>query len=268
MNDMQSKLLEIVKWYHNFCADNNLRYYMLGGSMLGAARHKGFIPWDDDIDVGMPRKDYERFLDLTEGKVIDHYTSESFRSENPDFVFPFAKLYDTNTTLIELKRVPVKRGVYMDVFPLDGASFDKRYQQSYKKFHLWKNLLSVMTADVNKDWKWNVNMSICLAKAIPFHTVLVKRLLYLIDQFCKQIDFDHSNIVANLVGSRKSKELLAREIFGTPTLYEFEDTVLYGPELYERYLSDLIGDWRILPPEDKRNGHFTGYCDLEHGYRQ
>ena len=268
MNSMQEKLLEIVKWYHDFCIANNLRYYMIGGSMLGSARHKGFIPWDDDIDVGMPRKDYERFLDLTEGKVIDHYTSESFRSGNPDYVFPFAKLYDTNTTLVEIKRIPVRRGIFMDVFPLDGASFSKRYQQSYNKFHLWKNLLSVMTAEVNENRKWNVNMSIRLAAVIPFHDALVKRLLYLIDHFCKTIDFDNAKTVANLVGSRKSKELLDREIFGTPTLYEFEDTFLYGPELYERYLTELIGDWRTLPPEDKRNGHFTGYCDLKKGYLQ
>ena len=268
MNDMQRKLLEIVKWYHDFCEANDLRYYMLGGSMLGAARHKGFIPWDDDIDVGMPRKDYERFLDLTEGKIIEHYTAESFRSGNSDYVFPFAKVYDTNTTLIELKRIPIKRGVYMDVFPLDGASFSKRYQKSYKKYHLWKNLLSVMTADVNDQRKWNINMSIRLAGMIPFHDALVKRLLYLIDHFCRSIDFDDSETVANLVGSRKSKELLDREIFGTPTLYEFEDTFLYGPELYERYLSELIGDWKELPPVEKRNGHFTGYCDLEKGYMQ
>ena len=266
MTDLQNKLLEIVKWYHDFCEKNNLRYYILGGSMLGAVRHKGFIPWDDDIDVGMPRKDYDRFLQLTEGKVNDHYISESYHSGNADYVFPFAKLYDINTTLIEIKRVPVKRGVYMDIFPLDGASLDEHYKRSYKKFRLWKNLLSVMSAEVNEKWKWNVKMSIRLSRLIPFHNAIVKRLLFLIDHFCKTIDFDRADIVANLVGSRKSKELLDKEIFGTPTLYEFEDTALYGPELSERYLSELIGDWRTLPPEEKRNGHFTGYCNLENGY--
>ena len=266
MNDMQSKLMEIVKWYHGYCTENNLRYYMLGGSMLGAIRHGGFIPWDDDIDVGMPRKDYERFLELTEGKIVDHYTSESYHSGNKDYVFPFAKLYDTGTTLIESKRIPVKRGVYMDIFPLDGASFDERYQKAYRKFRLWKNLLSVMTADVEENRNRKINLAIRLARVIPFHTLIVKRLLYLIDNFCKTIDFDHADTVANLVGSRKSKELLDKEIFGTPALYKFEDIFLYGPELYERYLTELIGDWRTLPPEDQRNGHFTGYCDLENGY--
>lgn len=266
MNDMQRKLLEIIKWYHNFCVKNGLRYYLIGGSMLGAIRHKGFIPWDDDIDVGMPRKDFERFLSLTEGKIIDHYTSESFHSKNPDYVYPFAKLYDTETTLTEMKRIPVTRGVYIDVFPLDGASFDKRYQKSYKKFRYWKNLLSILTADVNENRNWKVNWSIRLARLIPFHITITKRLLYLIDHFCQTIDFDNAATVANLVGSRKSKELLDWDIFGTPVLYDFEDTKLYGVQLYDRYLSELIGDWKVLPPEDKRYGHFNGYCDLKNGY--
>ena len=65
LNDLQNKLLDMFKWFHAFCVENELRYFALGGTMLGAARHQGFIPWDDDIDVGMPRKDYERFIALS-----------------------------------------------------------------------------------------------------------------------------------------------------------------------------------------------------------
>ena len=78
-SELQKKLLPMLGWFHDFCVAHDLRYYVLGGTMLGAVRHQGFIPWDDDIDVGMPRKDYEIFMKLCEDKVFGNYTVESIR---------------------------------------------------------------------------------------------------------------------------------------------------------------------------------------------
>ena len=104
LNGIQLKLLEMFKWYHEFCVDNNLKYYALGGTMLGAIRHKGFIPWDDDIDVGMPRDDYNKFIELTCNKKFGKYIVESIYDNNPDYYYGYSKLYDTSTTLIEKTR--------------------------------------------------------------------------------------------------------------------------------------------------------------------
>lgn len=119
MTEIQLKLLDMLKWFHEFCIENKLRYYALGGTMLGAIRHKGFIPWDDDIDVGMPREDYDKMIELVIDKQDEKYRLEK-PLQNKDFVYQYCKLYDTSTTLVENTRYKTKRGVYLDIFPLDG----------------------------------------------------------------------------------------------------------------------------------------------------
>ena len=119
-NEMQTKLINMLKWYHEFCVTHKLRYYIVGGTMLGAVRHEGFIPWDDDIDVGMPREDYNRFLEICKGIQAHQYIVEAPTEENPEFKYLYAKIYDTTTTLVENVRNPINRGVFIDVFPLDG----------------------------------------------------------------------------------------------------------------------------------------------------
>ena len=103
LSALQSRLLLILKWYHEFCTQNNLRYYLLGGTMLGAARHSGFIPWDDDIDVGMPRRDYEQFLKLTQNKRFGNFTKDDMHTKNKDSCYGYAKIYDVNRTALPTK---------------------------------------------------------------------------------------------------------------------------------------------------------------------
>ena len=119
LNPLQQKLLGMLTWLIKYIDDNNIRYYIIGGTMLGAVRHEGFIPWDDDIDIAVPRNDYERLIDLLKSPV-DHYVIESPKGEAEDYVYSYAKLYDLNTSMTELARKNVKRGVYIDIFPLDG----------------------------------------------------------------------------------------------------------------------------------------------------
>ena len=113
---LQRKLLDELKWFDGFCREHNLSYYAIGGTLLGAMRHQGFIPWDDDIDLGMPRADYEK-LKAFEGKIFNHYIIETYASTEIDYCYPASKVFDTNTTLIERKRYNVSRGVFLDIFP-------------------------------------------------------------------------------------------------------------------------------------------------------
>ena len=125
MNDLQLKMLDMMSWYHNLCEKNNLKYYVVGGTALGTIRHKGFIPWDDDIDVGMPREDYEKFKELASNSDLSARYAIEFPSGKKDFLYPYGKIYDTTTTLIEHTRYKTKRGIFIDVFPLDGIGNDK-----------------------------------------------------------------------------------------------------------------------------------------------
>lgn len=262
----QQRLLVMMDWFHNYCSEHQLIYYMIGGTMLGAVRHKGFIPWDDDIDVGMPRADYTRFIDLMEGKKDGNYTAESFRSKNMDYCMPFTKVYDTSTTLVEDRNPPLKRGLFLDVFPLDGVSDTLFWKAGYKIFRVQKNLLSVLTAKKQKTYIAKTNYAIGLVSVIPHKGILCNRLQRQIDGFCKSAPFLTDGTVANLVGSRKEKELLPGKVFGKPTLYAFEGREYYGVELADQYLSMLIGDYMKLPPEKDRRGHLITDCDFDHGY--
>ena len=120
LTDLQKRLLEMIKWFHCFCEEQQITYYLIEGTMIGAARHEGFIPWDDDIDVGLFREDYERLCRSF------HDASGKYELHTPymdmtDYYFSWSKLYDTTTTLIEKGRFHVKKGVYIDVFPIDNV---------------------------------------------------------------------------------------------------------------------------------------------------
>ena len=266
LSSVQKRLLAMMDWFHAYCQMNNLKYYMIGGSMLGAVRHQGFIPWDDDIDVGMPRLDYERLIILMNKEMEGQYRLESYKNGAPDYTFPFAKLYDTTTTLIEERRPLLKRGLFLDIFPLDGVGNNPLWDKEYKKFRFRKNVLSVITARIHKEYSLKLNTLILFSSFIPGRLKIVKVLQNRIDIFCSCFPFDAASNVANLVGSRKEKEILPREFFGNPILYSFEGRTYYGVEEADKYLSTLIGDYMTLPPVSERQGHLTDCCDLSKGY--
>ena len=267
LTPVQQRLLEIMKWYHAYCVENHLTYYMIGGTMLGAVRHKGFIPWDDDIDVGMPRDDYERFISLMHEKPNEIYCVETYRDGRKDFTAPFAKLYDTTTTLIEVHRRLLRRGLFIDVFPLDGVDSSEKWNSGYRRFRLYKNILSVLNARMHSEYSAKLNVLIALSVMIPFKDNLRRELQIRIDKFCSSARFDVNGKVANLVGSRKEREILPGCFFGKPILYTFEGLEFYGVERADEYLSALVGDYMQLPPENERRGHLTGGCDLNNGYK-
>ena len=125
-------LLAMFRKFINLCDENNLQWCCAGGTLLGAVRHKGFIPWDDDIDVFMPRKDYNRLLELDKALWSDGYGVVSIH--NHDKGATFAKFWDRNTTLWELDEIPFVYGTYIDVFPLDNTDLSKeQFLREYKK---------------------------------------------------------------------------------------------------------------------------------------
>ena len=257
----------MLEWFHNYCVKEGITYYAVGGTMIGALRHKGFIPWDDDIDIAIPRKEYDRLIRNFNG-VIDGYLLESPYSGNSDYLYTSAKLYDTNTTLIEKQRTPCKRGVYLDIFPLDGLGDSlEESRQMYKKFDRKNMFLMTRICVVRNDRNWYKNASIFLARLIPSLFINEKKLSISIDKMAAEINRESSVYVANMMGSYRFREIVLREYFGKPTLYQFENIEIYGPEKYDEYLSAIYGDWRKLPPEDKRyTKHDYIMLDLDKSY--
>ncbi len=268
MTEVQSKLLDMLVWFDRFCRENGLRYYALGGTLLGAVRHEGFIPWDDDVDVGMPRTDYEKLAGLLGGEIHDGYVLETVQSEDPKFCYPFTKLYDTPTTLAEHVSTGLKRGLFLDIFPLDGIGNGEEPDFGWfrKIKHRNQFYIARITA-VRKGRSALKNMAVVLSKAIPGKVLDNRALRIRIDGMCRKYDFESCRWAGSLLGNWWEKELMAREIFGEPKEYRFEGHTILGIEHAEDYLTAIYGDWRQLPPEEKRFTHHDFIeCDLHRSY--
>lgn len=271
LTDLQSKLLEMLLWFHEFCKKNKIRYYVVGGTMLGTARHAGFIPWDDDIDVGIPRKDYDRLLQKKDEYLSSEkkYTFESYLDGNKDFEYRYAKLYDKTTTLVENKRVRPIRGIFIDVFPLDGIGDNKDDAiRNYAHIKKLINNLTVKTCAIRRGRSFIKNAAVAITYLIPHRFFNIHRLIEKIDRECSKRDFDSCEYVGNLVGNWMEKEIMPREFFGRPKLYKFENIEVYGVEDYDKYLENLYHNWRQLPSIDKRKSeHDYIQLDLNKSYK-
>lgn len=267
MNQHQEKLLGIIKFFHEFCVENNLRYYVTGGSLLGAMRHEGFIPWDDDIDVAMPRPDYEKLRELLEGKQ-GRYILETPYSKAKDYGYTMSKIYDSETTAVEKVKFNTCRGVFLDVFPLDGIGNTKdEMVRNHKKIYWLNMFIATRTSIPRAERSWYKNVAILVSSIIPEKLLNTKRIICKLDKMCARIPYDNSKYVGNLAGAYGLREIVDRDLFGEPKLYKFEDTYVYGVEKGDEYLTQIYGDWRQLPPEDKRSsGHDFELLDLNRSY--
>jgi len=161
-------MIDILHDIHCFCEEKGLHYYLAYGTLLGAVRHKGFIPWDDDIDIWLPRPDYDRFL--------KEYKSDHFEAiwagNYPGYPLDFAKVHDTRTRLVE-EGGDGNWGVFVDVFPLDGASDEKTWKQTLKSVafvrHLIANQRFTRKISFSRKAGWKKNLSILVGRiAHPF----------------------------------------------------------------------------------------------------
>lgn len=269
MNELQSNLVGIMEYFHNVCEQNNIRYYILGGTCLGAVRHKGFIPWDDDIDVGLPRKDYDKFIEVM--KLGDHgkYFLE-IPLENKDFVYSYGKLYDTETTLTENTRYKTKRGTYLDIFPLDGAGDSPEDSlEHFEKIERYNNYISTKVCAINPHRAFYKNAAIVLGRAIPEFIFGWRWAYKKVDMLCRERSYDDCKYIGNMYGNWRAREIMEKNIFGEPKLYDFEGLKVYGPEDCDRYLSSLYGDYMKLPPKDKQVTHHDFlFLSLNKSYKE
>jgi len=263
--ELKKKLVEMMAWFHSFCVGNNLTYYAAGGTMLGAVRHRGFIPWDDDIDVVMPRKDYEKLAVLLNEKKLERYVLETPNTSEQDYFYPFMKLYDTTTTLIENTKYKPKRGIYLDVFPLDGIGMtEEESKRNFVRIERLYNLLLLKVTGIRKGRNPVKNLGVLLFRIIPIPPKTVLRKLV---KECQRYDWDKCTWGGNTVGAWRFREIMPTKIMGKPKLYKFEDIEIFGVEDADAYLTSLYGNWRELPPIEKRVSHHDYIeCDLTKSY--
>lgn len=257
-------LADMLRWFHNYCEKHGLRYYMVAGTMLGAARHQGIIPWDDDIDVAMPRPDYEKLIELLR-KPQDSYVVESPKYHAGRILLATAKLYHTGTTLVEKNKCPIKKGIYIDIFPLDGVGNSlEEGLQSLKKVIFLDNLRAAKVCSVRKGRSLMKNAVAFFGGLLPLR---MEKLVRKIDDVCARRNFDDCEYVAIMTSTYRQKDIMPKSYFGTPTLYSFEGFEACGVEQADAYLTHLYGDWRQFPPEEQRvTRHEAIYMNLSEPY--
>lgn len=254
---LQEIELKMLESFINVCNKLNLTYFVIGGTLLGAVRHKGFIPWDDDIDIGMPRKDYEKFIKEGQSYLDEHYFIQTFDTDS-EYLMGFAKIRNSNTTFIEksVKNRNMNHGVYIDIFPLDGVPNSKVMRKLIKiRFQLYQIKISsyfYKEGLERKNMKWRI-LDI-LSRILTFNNSL-KEVQLKIDKTVKGYDFYHSSIVGNYFGIYGEKEFVPREYFGNGTLLRFEHLNVNAPEKYDLYLRKIYGDYMQLPSEENRKSH-------------
>lgn len=269
----KQKLIETMNFFDSFCRANNLSYFACSGTAIGAVRHHGFIPWDDDIDVFMPRNDFNALMSIRDRLISQGYAIKNLGDD--DYIYSFAKLYDTNTTLIESNYFPnCLLGVYIDIFPLDEVSgtFDEimekkiKYTKEYR--HFQDTFLSI-SARLILSRLYHLDMNrlkqlICMAFTSSKQKQLVREKFYSYEnEWAKEkgsVLMTHSCIY------RLDRELFPKEWFSEGIYMQFENIMIRLTKDYDVYLKQLYGDYMILPPEDKRiSTHTHYYLNLKEG---
>ena len=252
IKELRSILLSLASEVKKICEENNLRYYLSGGTLLGAVRHKGFIPWDDDIDMHMPRPDYEKFIEIyykAGGQNVLHA-----QELNPDYQYSFIKIAAKDTILYEKgAHCGVEMGVYIDIFPIDGLG-DKieDAHKIFRKIDLPIKLL--MSYRVNKIRKHVSFAKNCLVigASIVASFFGPKKLSKIIAETAKTYDFDKSKLVGSFIDEVGDNRIYEKELYEGQCELEFEGVMFSVPQGYKTILTKFYGDYMKLPPKEKQ----------------
>lgn len=249
IEEIHRRILDIAECFDSICSKHGIPYYMLGGTMLGAIRHKGFIPWDDDMDFGVPYQYYNELIGILEKELPQGMRCCTYENRKA-VVYPFLKIEDTNTVIDDPRiNLPIneKLGINIDVFPLATCDKNCKYATYARKLLRLQTLLFVESAEGNKVKKM---IKHTLHFLTPFgKEYLPKKMLKLFRNMKSGSD------IANIFGRWGIKESVDRSWYGENERYKFENLTLQGFVEYDKYLSQMYGDYMKLPSKDQQTAH-------------
>lgn len=252
IKEIQNVELDILDYVTEICRENGLRYFLAGGTLLGAVRHKGFIPWDNDVDISMPRPDYIKLIDIMEKQSNERYRILRARDDN-DYYYPFAKVVDTKTKLIELTRSNSvsNLGLFIDIFPIDTVPTDFDVAEERLRY-------------VNK-WGIKIAGSVASAKDLSIFRKITHFIWYALfkvlgrERCFERVEgklsynqFGSTGYIASTYGLRGKKEIIEYQAFASTVELLFEGKKYNCPVGYDKYLKQMYGDYMKLPPEKDR----------------
>lgn len=247
---------EVLKEVIFFCNSNNLEYFITGGTLLGAVRHAGYIPWDDDIDLIMPRKDYDIFIKTFNISRTDRFKVLSIAYDKL-FPYTYAKAVDSNTVLEEDNGFNYPINVYVDIFPLDNLTDDiKCALRTYYTILFYLKLLNVKKANLSDKKTFLKTLIIRIMKTL-LSKIEYYEITNRIDKKSKKYADEKTGKyvgVMSLLAYRKS-EIVEADIFSKSLYLTFEGIPVKAPIGYDKYLNSLYGNYMKLPPIEKQVTH-------------
>ena len=249
---MQERGLGMLKFVDEICRREKLTYWLSGGTLLGAVRHKGFIPWDDDVDLMMPRPDYEKLVDAAA-----RLSTERFGFGHPrlqkDYAMPWLRVFDHGT---QVQRSSVIRfgpqSLFIDIFPVDGLPENPWLS---KLFFKRVRLRHILWKCSRKTGVWPEERLRALKRALTFVTGIIPSNAYArwLDGFCARRSYDKARFAGCCVITHYgSRERMPKSVFRDTVSLPFCDGVFSAPAGWDTYLTNLYGDYMQLPPEEKR----------------
>lgn len=261
IEDIQKVSLDILKFVTKICDSLNLRYCLMYGTLIGAVRHQGFIPWDDDIDIMMPRPDYERFLEYAFNYPEAFGIYQIFNREvNKNYLYGITRVSDSRYEIIKEDEKNCGMGIFIDIYPYDGLGneYDKALNL-LRKSRRNCNIIVDITRINN-----SIPKSLNAKGKIVYVLKMAKHKFYGIDHYLKNSfnlkkhnDYDNSKYVGPLMWffTKPEKVVFEKTLFDNRVKMRFEDDYFYVPAEYHKLLTQEYGDYMQLPPEEKRIYH-------------
>lgn len=265
LDELKLVQLNILKEFAKFCDEHSLRYYIVGGTLLGAVRHGGFIPWDDDIDVAMPRPDYDRLLEVSGVEISSVYRVTSVKNCKEHSRL-FMKVVDTRTTAKHFyysDRYQMSIGI--DVFPLDGVPADaKKRKRYFRKLFILKKMFSYTQTQLMRG-STKLRALLKTLAALPCRLIGRERLFFMVEKEAAKYPFEQAEEIGITFGVYGPKEIVRKEEYLPYHELSYEGITVHAPENYDQYLRQLYGDYMELPPEEDRkpNHPYTVWWEAE-----
>lgn len=253
--EVQNQLIDLIKVFDEVCSKIGISYSLYAGTLLGAVRHKGFIPWDDDIDLCVSRPDYEKLL-LSTSSIPDGYSVMT--SDNSGFALPFAKFQNNRIRAQEsIYEGDLEQYLWLDIFPVDGEDpeiegWEKRQSKVVDSIKLRSRLVLDPWKGRSPFWK---KIAKAAYRLIMTKVISLDELDRFIDRELKSVDYSDAAYVKSLTGCPTVAWCLRKEDFEQRVLIDFEDLRLPAIRGWDQYLSANYGNYMQLPPEGDRQNH-------------